>query len=72
MIKKHKSDAGFWFEDVGFGSIIHWEVIDNKLYAHLSAQVSPAGFIGTATIQYKLKNDVFNLENISFKESSKW
>lgn len=68
-IKKQKTYAGSWFEDVYFGNDIHWEVVNKKLYAHIGAQVSPAGYIGIITIEYKFENNAFKLSNISFKES---
>jgi hypothetical protein len=68
-IKKDKSDAELWFDDISFGRVVDWRIIDNNLYAYLNAQVYPSGSIGTITIKYKSKNDVFNLDNIAFKES---
>lgn len=69
-IKKDKSDAGLWFEDIAFGGMVHWKIIDNKLYTYLDAQVSPSGFIGTIIIRYKFYNNIFNLDNISFEVST--
>lgn len=71
-IKKDKSDAGVWFKDVAFGGIIHWKVINDKLYAHIDAQVSPSGFVGTVIIEYKFENNVFTLDSISFEESAQF
>lgn len=68
-IEKQKDYAGSWFEDVYFGNDNHWEVVNKKLYAHIGAQVSPAGYIGIITIEYKFENNEFNLSDISFKES---
>lgn len=69
LITKNISDAGYWFDNVGFGSNIHWRIINNKLYADVDAQVSPSGFVGTVTIEYKYENSKFILSNIYFDEA---
>lgn len=69
-IKKDKTYAGTWFENIHFGYNIHWDVVNNKLYAYIGAQVSPAGYIGIIAIEYKFENNRFSLDNIYFKESN--
>jgi hypothetical protein len=49
-----------------FGNSIHWKVIDNKLLAYIDGQVSPSGYIGILTIQYKIENNTFKPDKISF------
>lgn len=65
-IKKSKDYATIWFENVYSGNSIHWRIDSNKLYAYINAQVSPSGYIGTVVIEYNFKNNIFNLNNISF------
>ncbi|MCB2291757.1 hypothetical protein LGK97_18765 [Clostridium sp. CS001] len=69
LITKNISDAGYWFDNVYFGNSIHWRITNNKIYADVDAQVSPSGFVGTVTIEYKYENAKFILSNISFDEA---
>jgi hypothetical protein len=70
LITKNISDAGYWFHNVYFGNSLHWRISNNKLYVDVDAQVSPSGFVGTVTIEYKYENAKFILCNISFQELS--
>lgn len=48
----NESDAGIWFDEVSFGSIIMYEIIDNKITASIIGSVSPSVFPVTAFIEY--------------------
>ncbi|WP_353094169.1 hypothetical protein [Tissierella praeacuta] len=48
----NESDAGIWFDEVTFGSVIMYEIIDNKITASILGAVSPSGFPVTAFIEY--------------------
>ena len=69
LITRNISDAGYWFDNVHFGNSLHWRISNNKLYVDVDAQVSPSGFVGTVTIEYKYEIAKFILSNISFEEA---
>lgn len=48
----YESDAGIWFDEVTFGSIITYEVIGNKITANVPGAVSPSGFPVKAFVEY--------------------
>ncbi len=56
-------------KDVGFGISIKYEVIDNQLTATISAQISPAGFIGEIVIVYEYRDKMYQAKSIEFKGS---
>ncbi|GAB6110235.1 M56 family metallopeptidase [Fusibacter bizertensis] len=47
-----ESDAGIWFDEVAFGAIINYEIIDNKITASIPGAVSPSEFPVLAFIEY--------------------
>ncbi|MER2037376.1 MAG: hypothetical protein ABS944_04470 [Solibacillus sp.] len=53
--------------EVGFGSIVSYEVKDNELIAHIGAQVSPAGFIGNIEIKYEYRDKMYQAKSIEFQ-----
>jgi len=53
-------------KDVGFGSSINYEVINNQLTATISAQISPAGFIGEIVIVYEYRDEMYQAKSIEF------
>lgn len=65
-IIKDENYSPFWFPNIDFGNVIVWRVINNKLYADIGAQITPASFVGTITIEYKFKENMFNMKNINF------
>ncbi|MCI1591212.1 hypothetical protein [Heyndrickxia oleronia] len=48
-----KIKRGNLFNDIGFGSIIDYEVRDNQLIVSVSARIFPANFIGSVVIIYE-------------------
>lgn len=61
----NESDAGIWFDEVTFGSIIMYEIIDNKITASILGAVSPSGFPVTAFVEYNsdLRVDTITILN---------
>lgn len=59
----YESDSGIWFDEVTFGSIIMYEIIDNKITASVLGAVSPSGFPVTALVEYSpdLKVDTITI-----------
>ncbi len=53
-------------EDIGFGSIIDYEVINKQLMASVGAQITPAGFIGDIIIGYEFRNKMYQAKTIEF------
>ncbi|MNO97542.1 hypothetical protein D3C76_892530 [compost metagenome] len=62
----NETDAGSWNEEVGFGSIVEYDVSDNQITATVPGSVSPAEFAVTATVEYgsdlKVKNITIKAE----------
>lgn len=58
------------FEDIGFGSIIKYEVKDHQLSATVPAQISPAGFIGQLVIVYEYRDKMYQAKSIEFQPSA--
>lgn len=54
------------FEDIGFGSIIDYVVINNKLMVRISGQVSPAMFVGDVIITYEYRQNMYQAKTIDF------
>lgn len=54
------------FEDIGFGSIIDYEVIYNNLMVRISAQITPGMFIGDVVIVYENRNRMYQAKTINF------
>ncbi len=55
------------FADIGFGSIIDYEVKDNQLIAKIPGQISPAGFIGEIVIVYEYRDKMYQAKSIEFQ-----
>jgi hypothetical protein len=54
------------FEDISFGSIIDFEVINNNLMVRVSAQITPGMFIGDIVIVYEYRNRMYQAKTINF------
>lgn len=65
-ILKDKSFTPLWFNNVSFGSEVHWRIYNNTIYADVDAQVSPSGYVGTIEIEYEFKGNMLTLKNIRF------
>ncbi|MBL4935977.1 hypothetical protein JK636_09410 [Clostridium sp. YIM B02515] len=65
-IVKDKSFTPLWFNNVAFGSEIHWRIYNDIIYADVDAQVSPSGYVGTIEIEYEFKGDMLALKKIRF------
>ena len=65
-IVKDKSYTPLWFNNVAFGSEIHWRINNDIIYADVDAQVSPSGYVGTIVIEYEFNGDMLTLKKIRF------
>ncbi|MDP4087198.1 MAG: hypothetical protein Q8934_21790 [Bacillota bacterium] len=54
------------FEDIAFGSIIDYKVINNNLMVRVSGQITPAMFIGDIIIGYEYRNKMYQAKTIDF------
>lgn len=55
------------FENVSFGSIVKFKVINNKLMAIVGATIAPSGgYLGEIHITYTFKDNMYQIEQISF------
>ncbi|MFJ7755920.1 hypothetical protein ACQKGI_22025 [Peribacillus muralis] len=54
------------FEDIGFGSIIDYEVINNNLMVRVSGQITPAMFAGDIIITYEYRDKMYQAKAIEF------
>jgi len=55
------------FDDIGFGSIIDYEVKDNQLIVSVAGQISPASFVGNIVIIYKYRDKMYQAKSIEFQ-----
>lgn len=54
------------FEDIGFGSVIDYEVINKNLMVRVSGQITPAMFIGDIVITYEYRDKMYQAKAIEF------
>ena len=54
------------FEDIGFGGIIDYEVINKRLMVRVSGQITPAMFIGDIIITYERRDKMYQAKRIEF------
>ncbi len=54
------------FDDIGFGSIINYNVKDNHLVVSVSGQISPASFVGRIFIVYEFRDKMYQAKLIEF------
>lgn len=69
IIKRKNSDVGFWFENVYFGNLTHYDIKNNLLTVRVGAQVSPSGFVGEVVITYKFSDNKYVLKDTTFEYS---
>lgn len=69
IIKRKNSDVGFWFENVYFGNLTHYDIKNNLLKVRVGAQVSPSGFVGEVVITYKFLYNKYVLNDTAFEYS---
>ncbi|MBK5240171.1 hypothetical protein [Clostridium sp.] len=69
IIKIKNSDVGFWFENVYFGNLTHYDIKNNLLTVRAGAQVSPSGFVGEVVITYKFSDNKYVLKDTTFEYS---
>ncbi|MGE7880013.1 hypothetical protein [Peribacillus muralis] len=54
------------FEDIGFGSIIDYEVINKNLMVRVSGQITPGMFVGDIIITYEYRDKMYQAKAIEF------
>ncbi|WP_430509347.1 hypothetical protein [Gottfriedia solisilvae] len=54
------------FEDIGFGGIIDYEVINKRLMVRVGGQITPAMFIGDIIIAYEHRDKMYQAKTIEF------
>jgi hypothetical protein len=54
------------FDDIGFGGIIEYKVINNNLMVRVGGQISPAMSIGDIIIVYEYRNKMYQAKTIDF------
>ncbi|MDT0162967.1 hypothetical protein [Bacillus sp. AG4(2022)] len=65
-VKKLKILPDTIFPEINFGSIIKYEIRDNKLYAVLYPQLSPGAFAGSIVIGYEYRDRMYQAKSIIF------
>ena len=55
------------FADIGFRSIIDYEISDNQLIVSVAGQISPASFVGNIVIVYEYKDKMYQAKSIEFQ-----
>ncbi|WP_432362633.1 hypothetical protein [Sporosarcina sp. UB5] len=57
------------FDDVSFGNIITFDVIDNQFIAKIGGQISPVGgYIGEVVIVYEYRDEMYQASHLYFEE----
>lgn len=54
------------FEDISFGSVIDYEVINKNLMVRVSSQITPAMFVGDIIITYEYSDKMYQAKEIKF------
>jgi hypothetical protein len=54
------------FEDIGFGSVIDYEVINKNLMVRVSVQITPAMSVGDIVITYEYRDKMYQAKAIEF------
>lgn len=54
------------FEDIAFGSIVDYEVINKQLMVRVSGQITPAMFVGDVIIVYEYRDKIYQAKSIEF------
>lgn len=62
----NEEDAGLWFDQAVVGNSVSYRIDNELIIASVSVQVSPAMVIGSIEVPYRLVNDTFIREAISF------
>ena len=57
------------FEDIAFGGVIKYAVKDHQLLVTISAQISPASFVGQLVIVYEYRDKMYQAKSIEFQPS---
>lgn len=55
------------FDEIGFGSIIDYEVRDNQLIVSVAGQISPSSFAGSIVIVYEYRDTMYQAKSIEFQ-----
>lgn len=55
------------FDDIGFGSLIDYEVRNNRLIVSVGGQISPASFVENIVIVYEYRDKMYQAKSIEFK-----
>lgn len=66
-VEKFQIPPDHLFNDVAFGSIVKFDVVDNYLVASVGGQIAPSMFIGTIEITYEFKDKMYQAKKIEFK-----
>lgn len=56
------------FDEMYFGNITYYEVIDNQLIGSVAGQISPAGgYVGSIVINYEYQDKMYQANSIEFQ-----
>lgn len=59
-------DPSHLFKDIGFGSVIEYEVINKNLMVRVSGQITPAMSVGDIIITYEYRDKMYQAKAIEF------
>lgn len=66
IIETKSIEPSHLFEDISFGNIIDYEVINKNLMVRVSGQISPAMFVGDIIITYEYRDKMYQAKAIEF------
>jgi hypothetical protein len=61
-----------WFDNLATGSIIDYSMQGNSVAVKVSAQLSPAGFLGDFNLTYEYKDNQLKVSGVSFMTALFW
>jgi hypothetical protein len=66
-VKELKLPPETLFNEINFGSIIKYQVKNNKLIATLHPQFAPGAFVGSIIITYEYRDKMYQAKSITFQ-----
>lgn len=63
-----ESSLGYWGDDVGYGAVRKYKVVDNKLIAEMNVVVGNGVGIAEIVMDYVFENNMLRIDNITFRK----
>lgn len=63
-----ESSLGYWGDDVGYGAVRKYKVVDNKLIAEMNVVVGNGVGIAEIVMDYVFENNMLRINNVTFRK----